>query len=241
MKLSRLVYLCIKNVNYYDDDSFTYDFFVTEGIKEASNYSDYSVAIHNVYTPLNEAIQRLSDLERIPYKVVDVAKSNISGNLVDLTELDVNIKEVIGVATTKYDRLPFAPYGIGKIRLLRPYLPYAKSVFGNDTDEGLLVEYKEEIPVFNEDETFPMLDNDNGDYVLDNEESIINDYELTTFGINNAMCQYIIEYVQGKLEEQIDPSLANMHLTRAEQYFQNLKPSTSAFNQEVVHKKYGVE
>lgn len=241
MKLSRLVYLCIKNVNYYDDDSFTYDYFVTNGISQESNYSDYSVAIKNVYTPLNEAIQRLSDMEKIPYKIVEATPV---GNLVDVSSLDVKVKEVVNVATTNYERLPFANYGLGRIRLLRPYLPIAKSVFGSDVSSNkVLIEYKEEIPTFNEDETFPSLDDttNDGDFDFEDGETILNEKEMADYGINNAMCQYIIEYVQGKLEEQVDPTLANMHITRAEQYFSNLKPVSSAFNQEKVYKKYGIE
>ncbi len=250
MKLSRLVYLCIKNVNYYDDDSFTYEHFITEGIKEANNYSDYSVSIHNVFTPLNEAIQRLSDLERIPYKIAGYLASDLDNKcVVDLSKLkdeegnSVNVKEVINIVTSNYERLPFTPFGVNKVRILRYSLFPSISVFGEDiSKKNLLVEYKEEIPTFDENETFPTITDNDGDFEFDDAtETIAEEVELSKYGINNAMCQYIIEYVQGKLEEQIDAALATMHLTRAEQYFTNLKPVISAFCQEQVHKKYTIE
>lgn len=261
MKLSRLVYLCVKNVNYYDDDSFTYDSFITRGIEESNSYSDYSVSIKNVFTPLNEAIQRLSDLERIPYKVVGCLASNVNNNIIDLTNLgndengrEIKVKEVINVATSDYRRLPFSSYGYNKIRLLRPSASASGSRVIEVNNQGtqqfvripfednLLIEYKEEIPTFDEQETFPTLNSetDNGDFVFDNNEEIVEEIELSSYGINNAMCQYIIEYVQGKLEEQIDPILAGMHLTRAEQYFSDLKPVSSAFKQEKVYRKYTI-
>ena len=63
---------------------------------------------------------------------------------------------------------------------------------------------------------------------------------LKEYGITDSMCNYIIEYVKGKLFEQENPDVANMHITRAEQYFNNIKPSTSAFSQQVVRTVYGV-
>ena len=240
MKLSKLIYLCIKNVNYFDDSLNINDIF-DESI---SHSTDYSTAIRNVDTPLNEAIQRLSDMEKIPYKIVNAVAND---GIIDLTLIEnANIKEVISVANN-YERIPFAPYGLNKIRLLRPnHIGGVREIYIANDEYGttrnvshntsrLLLEYKEEIPELS-------IENLRTINIDTPEETIDGDIELsTTYGINNAMCQYIIEYCQGKLEEQIDPSLANMHLTRAEQYFSNLKMQRSAFTQEQVHKKYTIQ
>lgn len=223
MRLSKLVFLAIKNVNYFDDSSMTYNNFMSDFLVNKDNYTDYSVAVMNVFTPLNEAIQRLSDLNKIPYKVKEL---DISNNVVELTS---DIKEVISVATLNNERLPFAPYGVGKIRVLR------------SANNKVLVEYKEEIPSF-EIEDIMFVDNDN-DTTFDEITDSFNekDIELSSVGINGAMNQYIIEYCQGKLEEQVDPVLASKHLTIAEQYFANLKDVRSGFTQEVVRTKYGLD
>ena len=87
MKLSKLVYLSIKNAIYYDDASFSFDNFK----KDLFNGSpDYAMNINNVYLPLNEAISRLSDLERIPYKVIKV--NQITDGVVDLKQIAIYVQ-----------------------------------------------------------------------------------------------------------------------------------------------------
>ena len=44
----------------------------------------------------------------------------------------------------------------------------------------------------------------------------------------------------GKLIEQIDANLSNMHITRAEQYFNSLRPNNSNFTQTQVKSIYRV-
>ena len=61
MKLSELAYNCVKNVNHYDDDGFTYEQFLyindpAVNDDNESDYFDYSVAVSNVFAPINEAI-----------------------------------------------------------------------------------------------------------------------------------------------------------------------------------------
>ena len=233
MELTELVYLCVKNVNYFDNNDVTLQQFQRDLLQNIDSYTDYSVAISNVMTPLNEAIQRLSDLEKIPYKIQEVDKSNIQNNIVTMT---FNVKEVVSVANKNFRMIPFLPYGIDnvykQIRLLTPSARQGASIVYTDRNgveqthqsisDGVIIEYKEEIPQFDL--------NDLGRSV-----------DMRQYGINNAMCQYIVEYCQGKLEEQVDPSLANMHFTRAEQYFANLKMVKSAFVQPSVTKKYTIE
>lgn len=254
MRLSELVFLSVKNVNYFDDDSMTYNEFMQTYLKGSDNYTDYSVAISNVFTPLNEAIARLSDLEKIPYKVVEVAQDKLENMLLNIKNLGVNIKEVISVARSDtYEKLPFAPYGVDKIRLLRPHArvgalgiyiandDYGQITYFGNASLPLILEYKEEIPTF--DKTFIDYVDADEDNEFDSEDELeLNpkDKDMSEYGINGTMCQYIIEYCQGKLEEQIAPDLALMHLTRAEQYFNNLSTVKSAFVQQVVHKKYTI-
>lgn len=239
MKLTKLAYNCVKNVSLFDDDGFTYEKFLeinTETSQE--DYFDYSVAINNVFAPINEAISRLSDLEKIPYRVEEVAEND---GIIDLTTLLCACKEVMNVANKDYQRLPFAPYGVNKIRITRPNTIKAKSVFGdNENSKILYVEYKEDIPYFTREdiEATVSFDEDDETEIITWNDDNVND--LREYGITDSMCNYIIEYAKGVLLEQIDANLANMHITRAEQYFNNIRTVSSAFNQEVVTKKYNI-
>ena len=67
MKLSELVYECVKNVKYLDDPNFTYESFM---LGDYDNDMDYSNSINNVFTPLNTAIHRLSDRRKIKNEIV---------------------------------------------------------------------------------------------------------------------------------------------------------------------------
>ena len=66
------------------------------------------------------------------------------------------------------------------------------------------------------------------------------DIDLSSIGITETMCDYIIEYAQGKLQETIAPELANMHITRAEQYFDDLDEQQTPFVQKVVSRKFRI-
>lgn len=222
MKLSKLVYLCIKNVIYFDDTSFSYEEFVNGSFNSTP---DYATNINNVFSPLNEAISRLSDLERIPYRVEEctVDKSGI----ILLEELEHDVKEVLNVAEVysdgSYKKLAHRPFGIGKVHVTEYFNSFNK----------IFVEYKEDIPVF--DETYMPYKN----FYEEVEENPL-DLDLTKYGITNSMCNYIIEYVQGKLYEQTSVEIANMHITRSEQYFNNVKPATASFSQQRVRNAYRI-
>ena len=207
MKLSKLVYQCIKNVVYSDDTSFSYAEFLKGTF---NNSADYATNINNVFAPLNEAIARLSDLERIPYRV---EACNVVDNIIDLNYCIYPVKEVISVAQRVYVRfikLDHKPFGLDKV-YVNDCPPYGYTY----------IEYKEDIPMF--DETYYS-------YAANDEDVV----DLKNYGITDSMCNYIIEYVMGKLYEPISAEVANMHITRAEQYFVNIKPTTSAFAQQTV-------
>ncbi len=55
------------------------------------------------------------------------------------------------------------------------------------------------------------------------------------------MCSYIIEYAAGRLLEPIAPELANMHITRSEQYFDDLEEQQTPFSQNKITTKYRIE
>lgn len=213
MKLSELVYLCIKNAIYYDDFSFTREEFLNGSF---ANSPDYATNINNVFTPLNEAIARLSDLERIPYHV---GECKVENGMVNLNTLNKNVKEVINVAVSNgngsYQKIAHRPFGLGKI-FVTDYFNSLNKVY---------VEYKEDIPVFSFGNNF---------------SPILEDYELKEFGITDSMCNYIIEYVVGRLTEPISAELSNMHISRAESYFANIRPVTQAFAQQNVVNNFRV-
>ena len=223
MNLSKLVFLCVKNAIYYDDTSFSFDNF-KRGLQDGN--PDYSNNINNVYLPLNEAIARLSDLERIPYKVLEV--NNIIDGVINLASIEqennLKIKEVINVAILpRYVKIDHKNLGANKILINANF----------DTPRNLVVEVKEDIPYFDSSYYF---------YKKDNEDTLEeHDTDLRDYNINNSMCNYIMEYVMGKLTEQINPEIATMHITRAEAYFNNIRPNNSNLTQRVVEKIYGIE
>lgn len=221
MKLSKLVYLSIKNAIYYDDASFSFDNFK----KDLFNGSpDYAMNINNVYLPLNEAISRLSDLERIPYKVIKV--NQITDGVVDLKQIEnensIKIKEVINVVKLpSYEKISHRNLGLDKILIIGSY-----------NVREIYIEVKEDIPHF-----------DSTDYSYrKNDTDITEEYdkELNDYGITDSMCNYIMEYIMGRLTEQISPEIANMHITRAEQYFANIKPNKNNLTQTNVKNVYRV-
>lgn len=208
MKLSTLAYLCIKNSLYMDNESFNEQDFV-DG--KWDNSTDFATAIVNVFTPLNEAISRLNDLNKIPYTVVEI---NSDGNLLDLSKY--SIQKVLNVAQlihNDYKRIENRPFGRDMILLTSNF----------SSRKPFYVEFKQEIPVFSR---LDFYDNDKDLY--------------TEYGINNAMCQYIIEYVGAKFYESTDPNVSNMHITRAEQYFANIDTATMCFSPKGVNNKYSI-
>ena len=232
MHLTELAYNCVKNVSLFDDNGFTLEKFIEINTESSSeDYFDYDVAINNVFAPINEAIARLSDLDRIPCRVEQMSVTN---GVIDLSTLTTHpAKEVVNVAiydsdAHDYIKLNTRPFGINKVLITNPY---------NLTSNKVFVEYKEDIKHFTSTDMKASVsfDDESGYNISWN-----NDVELTEYGITNSMCNYIIEYSKGVLMEQIDASLANMHITRAEQYFNNIRVAGQSFSQQVVTKKYRI-
>lgn len=229
MLLSKLVYLSVKNVLYYSDSSFTYDAFL-EGNFDSD--PDYATNINNVFLPLNEALARLNDLNRIPYKIQEIEfdsdeeeyNVDLTTEILDDDENTVNVKEVVDVGVFVDGialRIPFIPFGLNKIHIEASCTP-------------IYVEYKEDIPMFSIDDLVERETDDDGNVVDDNIDLRVK------YGITEAMSNYIIEYIQGKLLEPIAPELANMHLTRAETYFSNFPTVDATFRQKSVARKFKI-
>lgn len=223
MKLSKLVYLCVKNVILYDDESFSYDGFIKG---KFNGNPDYATSINNVFSAINQAISRLSDLERLPYRVEEVTLEDYAFNISDLEH---NLKEIVAIAyIDSYKNItPLTFEILGNQVIVKGVVSNAK----------VHVEYKEDI-FFIQGESYYY------EYTVNElgEDTLITskDIELRDLGINDQMCNAIVEYAKGVLNEGVEAVLANMHMTRAEQYFVNINPVRSGLSQTVVVKKWGV-
>lgn len=222
MKLSELVYQCVKNAVYYDDASFTYEQFL-RGLYDGDPI--YATNIENAYGPINEAIMRLGDLERIPYKVENAYATK---GFFSKSELKSRCRSIVGVGTVKD----------GEIMAL-DFRELGDKVIVHGIGSGnVMVEYKEDIPRFGKDSiSYQYVPNETDGYTQMGEPI---DVELRDYGITDSMCGAIIEYVKGNLNEQVSAEIANMHLTRAEQYFANIEPAKSALRQNVVRSVYRI-
>lgn len=224
MKLSKLVYLCVKNVILYDDESFSYDGFIKG---KFNGNPDYATSINNVFSAINQAISRLSDLERLPYRVEEVTLEDYAFNIGDLEH---NLKEIVAIAyIDSYKNItPLTFEILGNQVIVKGVVSNAK----------VHVEYKEDI-FFIQGESYYY------EYTVNElgEDTLITskDIELRDLGINDQMCNAIVEYAKGVLNEGVETVLANMHMTRAEQYFVNINPVRSGLSQTVVVKKWGVD
>lgn len=210
MKKSELTYEVVKNVKYLEDTGFTYEAFME---REYDNDHDYTNSINNAMTPINEAIHRLSDRNKI---VMPIASLGIpTNNMVNIgahTKKVKSIKAVFYMTPNGYETVGYNEFNKDYI-LIERVLNYS-----------LFMQYVEDI------EPFKISD------IYDEDKDI----DLKSIGITDTMCSYIIEYAQGKLQEVIAPELANMHVTRAEQYFDDLDEQTIAFTQRVVTKKFRI-
>lgn len=222
MKLSKLVYLCVKNVILYDDESFSYDGFIKG---KFNGNPDYATSINNVFSAINQAISRLSDLERLPYRVEEITLEDYAFNISDLEH---NLKEIVAIAyIDSYKNItPLTFEILGNQVIVKGVVSNAK----------VHVEYKEDI-FFIQGESYYY------EYTVNElgEDTLITskDIELRDLGINDQMCNAIVEYAKGVLNEGVETALANMHITRAEQYFVNINPVRSGLAQTVVVKKWG--
>ena len=213
IKLSRVVYEIVKNVKYLDDPSFTYESFITG---QYDNDIDYSNSINNVFTPLNTAIHRLSDRNKLKNKIKVLSPAN--KGLIDISEISDDIKTIVNVFyfqnTGGYVKVNHRELGRDLI-MITP----------SDNLKVYYMEYVQDIERFTREDF----------YYRETEQK---DIDLKEYGINNTMVDYIIEYCKGMLFETIAPEIANLHLTRAEQYFNDLDNQQTLFSQQTIENKY---
>lgn len=221
MKLSHLVFDTVKNVKYLEDTNFSYDSFLRG---EFDNDMDYANSINNVFSPLNEAIHRLSDMNKLSFCIEQLPSPGPNG-IITIEAMEYDIKTIVSIFTLDngdYKKLNYREFGRDKILLLN-----------SPTNNPIFIEYIQDIPNFSKSDIFYFEENG---VVIDQR-----DIELKEYGISDTMCSYIIEYCQGKLLEPIAPELANLHLTRAEQYFSGLDQRQTSYHQTRIGKKYRIE
>lgn len=221
MQLSKLVYEVVKNVKYLEDTGFTYESFVRG---EYDNDLDYKNSINNAFSPINEAIHRLSDRNKIKHKIELIGKANNNG-IIDLGTLAYDINKIINVFSLlngNYVHVEFREFGKDKLLVT------------SNSDNELYLEYIQDICHFSKDDIYFFTDNNN--IIEKKDVDLKKDY-----GITETMCSYIIEYAAGRLLEPIAPELANMHITRSEQYFDDLEEQQTPFSQNKITTKYRIE
>lgn len=209
MKLSEITYQVVKNVKYLDDTGFTYEAFMNG---DYDGDQDYAMSFNNAMAPINEAIHRLSDRNKIAFRVASLGIP--SNSLVEISHLKhiKKIKSLFYMDNGDFEVVGFREYGKGLVFIERVL------------KKQLHIQYIEDIP------SFSMSD-------IREEE---HDIDLESIGITETMCDYIVEYAQGKLQEPIAPELANMHVTRAEQYFDDLDEQQVVFSQKLVTRKFRI-
>lgn len=229
MKLSFLAYYVVKNVKYLQDSSFTYESF-RKG--EYDNDDDYANSINNLFSPLNEAIHRLSDRRKIK-SVIECMGTLNNDMYLPLDSATKKIKKILNVfylCGSKYVRLDF--------REIQKNLLFISINEKIDRNTQLFIQYLEDIKHFTYDDIYYKEIENPDTFEIEVVED--NDVDLYDYGINETMCSYIIEYCQGKLQETIAPELANLHLTRAEQYFDDLDDQETLFTQNIVQRRYRI-
>lgn len=229
MKLSELVFNVVKNVKYMSDTEFTLDAF-RQG--DFDDDLDYANSINNAFLPINEAIHRLSDLGKIRHRIVSTGVPSSTGTI-DFSGLEEviehPIKEILSVFIyskngDNYLTFPFREVSEAKVKLVNATVPANYAVY---------MEYVEDMKWFSKED----YDYSNYDAA---DESSYTDVELKDYGISNTMASYIMEYSKGVLFEPIAPEIANMHITRAEQYFSDLPEQQTSFYQKEINKTYRI-
>ncbi len=215
MTLSELAYHVVKNVKYYEDPGFTLASF-RAGDFDAD--PDYANSINNALAPINEAIHRLSDRNKLQCRVATLGEQ--LALLADISSVPMvkRVRNAFFMTAAGYERVGFRELNRGQLLL-------------DSLKSGTFcIEYWVDVPNLQKQWSDNL-----GNYIA------ANDPDLSQFGVNETMCGYVVEYAQGKLLEPIAPELANMHVTRAEQYFDDLEEPSTPFNQPVVERKFGIK
>ena len=210
MKLSVLIYNTIASVSLQENRGIIspliikkYANILTSNTNEDIELDvDYRVLVDNAFLFVNEAIQRLSNLDKLPPKIVE---RDIENGLIDLTEVE-DLDRVLNVYT--YKNKEIINYGFNEI-------DHKKLLVLDKVNSKVFIEYYPDIRLF---------DMSDISYYEDptTHETTDNDIELKDFGITNKMANYISIYARGKLGYDIYGSEANQYVNQAEAYFNDL-------------------
>ncbi|MCK9235198.1 MAG: hypothetical protein M0Q41_10740 [Bacteroidales bacterium] len=217
MKLSELIYECVKDSIVIANSNMDYESFINDSF---SNTKDYALQYAGVFSAVNLAIARLQTYDKIPYAT---KKMKIGSDYFDFAlGVVVNVVELV---SGSYKRLAYRNLNQGKnILILAPSYP-----------REILVEYKIRIPRFSEKDIREIeLDRANELVVVDTNIDLEQEY-----GISDIMCDYIKEFTKAQLLETIAPDISNNHNNRAEQYFQSLSRATTSFHSNKIKNSHG--
>ena len=211
MKLSELIYKIVTSVTYFEqNNSITplelrkYAYYLSSNSNEGTVTidSDYKRNIDNVFSVLNEAIQRVATLEKLPLK--NVKFSSDENGLIDLTYIE-DLDHIINVYVENgksFKSLKFENVGINKIQI---------EVKNTEVN----IEYYPEIKFFGFNDIAYHYD----DFM---ETETDRDVELREIGISNKTASYLALYAEGKLGHDIYGAEANQKINQAESYFADL-------------------
>ena len=222
MKLSRLAYEVVKSTLKLGNSEFMYEAFRQ---KDFDSDKDYSTDIDNCFTEINQAIHRLSDLNKIPFKLEPFYTNNGSP-IFDFSTIDIKIKHIVSIVKLNenngdYENVPFRNIGAKKVVLMGI----------GSSSQKLFVEYIEDIP------NFTYEDFDYTDYA---ETGKYNDIDLLDYGINESMCSKIILYASSRLFAKVDPQIAAKEENIAEQYFNDIPVHGTSFLQKAIKVAYHI-
>lgn len=223
MKLSRLVYECVRDSVNMPGQTLSYDDFVAS-FSEKQKAKDLALQISVVFEALNKALSRLYDKGKVePFVSYFTASAD---GLVPLKVLDVAtdeevVTDVLAVFRSRrdggYDNLEWRREGRA-VRLLISDLE-AKELARENAHIG--VEYKKRFPHWDYD---CMLTNST---ISDASERARTAPAYRTeldseYHVTNIACDYIKEYVKASAMEPMAPDIAIQHFQRAETYLQQM-------------------
>ena len=266
MKVSDLFYRAVKNVYKIADSSFTLSAFRSGDFDRNAEDPDYFATINSISLPINEAVARLSNLDRIPWRTASIEK-------IGYADTQYVKNGTLRLPISEFREIYFGGYDVKDVKSV-----YVGNERGNYETLYFWVEadclcidisrlrFREEV-----------LKDSNGDPILDGEGNNEYDFyfltpvqvqfsinveplEIDTFrketsadddwydeeadfdlnaryGITNEMCFYAIEYSYGAMMEDDDAEVAALHISRAEQYFSNLDSPNKPIAQSAVAAK----
>ena len=227
MTLAKLVYECVKDSITLPGASLNFNSFLELASNKTYLGKDWALQFSGVFNALNLALSRLSDADKLPYKVKAVEAED---GVVDLTDEEGEpIGEPRNIAYVfddgRYDNVEFRTIDSGFKAVLvserdterNRFVPYHRLRAGQSSslDGTLMVEYRPYLPHFDEDS---LTTEEEGDVYKDASVDLLKEY-----GITNKMCDYIKEFVKGQVTEIMSPDTAVMHVNRAEAYFEELR------------------